>query len=468
MAEDIIFISHANPQDNEFTHWLALSLVQAGFRVWTDITGLVGGEDFWREAESCIRNGTIKFLYVLSRTSNSKDGPLQELQIAKTVARNKKFVDFVIPLAIDDIAHADINIQLTRLNVIPFQNAWASGLSQLLDKLHKDEVPTDASLSPGYVARWWKERRGAVQSVARTFELCSTNFFPVLRRPERLHYYYISDRPFDIDLKLAGLSFPAIMHKDTVVTFADPHDVQSALGLTEGSFDTKTLPFPDFDSPKGRTLTNRERDIRNHAIQLLNLVWPVFLRTRQLPRHEYSQRAMCFYFTKDLVPRDSQSFVRPDGSRSWRGVVGYKSMQSTNRGSRRRWWHFGVSFSPRLTPAFGYIVRPHVLFSDDGTTIWESTERLHSARRSQCKDWWNDDWRDRIFAAVSFLSPGAKSIHLPIGENSHIEVSRTPLILTSPVSYTGPVSRDDALIVALDEEDDLEDDPPTLESADAQ
>ena len=41
-----------------------------------------------------------KVLYVLSRTSNAKDGPLRELQLAQSIARKEKLKDFVIPLEV--------------------------------------------------------------------------------------------------------------------------------------------------------------------------------------------------------------------------------------------------------------------------------------------------------------------------------------------------------------------------------
>ena len=35
---DMVFLSHANPEDNEFTLWLALRLAAEGFPVWCDLT----------------------------------------------------------------------------------------------------------------------------------------------------------------------------------------------------------------------------------------------------------------------------------------------------------------------------------------------------------------------------------------------------------------------------------------------
>jgi hypothetical protein len=71
-GRSMLFISHANPEDNEFTRWLALRLANEGYPVWCDLTKLLGGEDFWEEIEFAIRNRTAKFLFVVSRASNHR------------------------------------------------------------------------------------------------------------------------------------------------------------------------------------------------------------------------------------------------------------------------------------------------------------------------------------------------------------------------------------------------------------
>lgn len=53
--------------------WLSLKLAALGYRVWSDVTKLLGGEDFWRDIEPIIRDSTVKVLYVLSRASNHKE-----------------------------------------------------------------------------------------------------------------------------------------------------------------------------------------------------------------------------------------------------------------------------------------------------------------------------------------------------------------------------------------------------------
>jgi hypothetical protein len=157
----MLFISHANPEDNEFSRWLALQLANEGYPVWCDLTKLLGGEDFWADIEQAIRNKTQKFIYILSRSSNHKPGPLQELQVALGVARQAGLADFVIPLLIDDLPHNEINIQLTRLNAIPFNRGWINGLRALLEKLQKDKVAKDPRFTPNAVAAWWESQASA-------------------------------------------------------------------------------------------------------------------------------------------------------------------------------------------------------------------------------------------------------------------------------------------------------------------
>jgi len=159
---NLLFVSHANPEDNIFSRWLAPQLAKEGYGVWCDQTRLLGGEDFWADIEEAIRKHTCRLLYVLSAASNHKPGPLQELHVAQTVARREGLDDFVISLRVDDtLAHSDINIQLARINAIDFRAGWAIGLRTLLKKLQQDRVQKDARFSAESVASWWQSQFGS-------------------------------------------------------------------------------------------------------------------------------------------------------------------------------------------------------------------------------------------------------------------------------------------------------------------
>ena len=93
--------------------------------------------------------------------------------------------------------------------------------------------------------------------------------------------------------------------------------------------------------------------------------------------------------------------------------------------------------------------------SNDGIHVWGSKEKLHTARRRWFKNWWNSEWRDRLLAAMSYLSSEKESFEIPLGSDVFISVSSSPLIFLSPVTYSN--SRD-VLLEAEIEEGNLLDD----------
>ncbi len=180
---DILFLSHANPEDDQVTSWLALQLAREGYAVWCDLTKLLGGEAFWDDIQAAIERRTAKFLYVLSRNSNSKDGPLAELTVARDVEKKLQLRDFIIPLHIDDLPHNEMHILLRRLNTIPFRKSWAAGLNQLVQKLRKQKVPTKRTFGPKAVSEWWESHFSAETGIQRWIEEILSNYFATEYKP---------------------------------------------------------------------------------------------------------------------------------------------------------------------------------------------------------------------------------------------------------------------------------------------
>ena len=444
---DMVFLSHANPEDNNFTFWLALQLAREGYPVWCDLTELLGGEDFWSDAELAIRDRAVKLIYVLSRTSNDKEGPLQELQLAKNVARDERLRDFIIPALIDDLPHRRSNIQLARINAIPFAASWAQGLQTLLAKLEKDRVPKSPRFSPSTVATWWRSRFSADQGVQNEPEDYLTNWFPIRSLPGRFYLHGLKRAGIGrLDIS-ADLPYPAFTHNRFLVSFAPAEDFAAHLAPPLSIEDTYVVPIsgPETPIPALRSLDRRQT--RNFVIRLLNLAWDQMIRERRLPTYELSGGTRCVYFTRGLARNDSITFVGVLGQRTYRKVVG-KRLNAH--------WHFAIQAKPLVHPTPVYLVKPHVLFSDDGSRIWESKRRLHRARRTHCRNWWNPEWRDRILATMTWLSNGAGSLEIPLARDLAIEVLASPLTFTSPVSYKDP---DKELPPLFDRVvDDIEDD----------
>jgi len=207
---DMLFVSHANPEDNQFALWLTLRLAADGFPVWCDLTKLLGGEDFWKDAEAAIRTRTIKFLYVLSKTSNTKDGPRSELQIAINVAKAQKIKDFVIPLHTDDLPHTEINVLLAKLIAVPFEAGWARGYQQLLEKLEREGVPKKANFGPAAVGSWWREQFSPERGVSQASEKYRSNWFPINSVPT-LHLHTLQRSAVGLLEPETALPYPSFM-----------------------------------------------------------------------------------------------------------------------------------------------------------------------------------------------------------------------------------------------------------------
>lgn len=65
--------------------------------MWCDVVRLKGGDDFWRDIENAIRQHTQRFVFVVSKESNQKQGTLQELSVASGIARQLNDTGFIIP-----------------------------------------------------------------------------------------------------------------------------------------------------------------------------------------------------------------------------------------------------------------------------------------------------------------------------------------------------------------------------------
>ena len=452
---DMVFLSHANPEDNEFARWLSLQLAKCGYPVWCDLTKLLGGETFWSDIEQALRTRTVKFLYVLSKTSNIKDGPLSELHVAANVKRDEKLHDFIIPLLIDDLPHRDINIQLARLTTVNFRKGWAQGLKDLLEKLESEGVQKRSDFSPSAVAAWWRTQHSAAQGITNRREEHLSNWFPIRGLPKIISLHQVSGWPNnEKEASVLNTDFSAIRHDRYIVTFADSKAFQSDYEIE------KTHAYCSEDLIAGAidgALLDRSQ-ARNLTSYLLKDAWERGMRSRQFPEYELSNRTKCFWFQKNAVRDDTIHFTGVDGRRTTRQVVGFKSLKATKDGLiPKRYWHYGFQAKASLYPFVGFSLKSHVLFTNDGFTLWDDKDRLHKARRNQCSMWWNPKWRDLLLATMSHLSGGAKTIPVEIAPEQTIEVEIHPLQFTAPVTFQDhPLPEEADAVTTDDTEDDDE------------
>jgi len=190
----VVFVGHANPEDNAFVTWLSLRLTREGYRVWCDVVRLRGGDDFWKDVEAAIRNHTRKFIFVTSRVSNQKQGTLQELAVASGVARQLDNTNFVTAVKIDDLPFSEHNIQINRLTALTFTSGWAHGFAELLKTREDAPVSRPEEIGPAAIASWWNTNRLNRNILRSAPESLWTNWFPLVGLPKTLWMWRVPEQ----------------------------------------------------------------------------------------------------------------------------------------------------------------------------------------------------------------------------------------------------------------------------------
>lgn len=449
-----VFICYSQQESTDFPRWLALQLINNGYSVWCDTLNLIAGEGSAEEREHILADETCKFLFVLTETSNSERQALMDLQLAYDQARSRGLRDFIVPLELEDLK-SDEHILLEANMPIQFSKGWARGLHLLLKRLEHDGVPQDLSANPTEAARIWRKQFDPEEGVLQVPEEHFSNWFPV-QLPDRLYFHELC--------RTAGggigsitipsdLPFPGFQHSIHLVTFADGDEFAKALGPFISVKSSRSVSPTDFlEGAYDHSLVSPEH-AWDFLTRLLNQAWQMHFDGTKLGSYQLSSRQKCYFFHKNYgLGRVHYKGI--DHHKTWRYLVGRR---------KTGYWHFAFHGRAMLHPISAYLVRSHVLFSDDGLQIWGSEKRLHRARRRWCRNWWNDHWRDRLLASMSFVSDAHSVMAMPVGSHVSLDVSCMPTSFVSPVSYRNP---DDGIIVAdteelergIETEDDFEDD----------
>lgn len=447
LKRNMIFVSHATPEENEFARWLALQLANEGYAVWCDLTKLLGGEDFWKDIQEAIRTRSIRFLFVLSRASNAKDGTLQELACAKAVAASLKSTvrDFIIDLKVDDLPYSEVDIEIQRLNHISFRSSWADGLAKLLKKLAEDAVPKDPRFNPEAVASWWRSQPtlSASQGLLETPETQLSNWFRIERFPETVWCHNVTrHKPGKLDFDITRLSYPAAKATDlSFLSFASAEQI-------DGELDSSVY-IQSSQSIKVKDVLARKHPLGYHLVNMLRQGWERMMETGDLSVQRVHPQPSRYYFTKDKISDDRMFFMGVNGKRTYRDMVGFATKLGT-----RRYWHYAISGKPELFPFPHLVIRGHVLFSDSGGPLWDDAKKAAKARRNQCKTWWNDEWRDRMLAMTTHLKDADGVISIPMSPDCTVKLYGEPETFLSPVSYQSVAEMDEALDDYFDDEDE--------------
>lgn len=448
----ILFISHANPEDNPAASWFATQLTLLGYEVWCDLKSTRGGEsDFWLKVQNAIENDAVKFIYLLSNTScdlEKKKGIYKELQTADNLKRN----NFIIPVVIEKLTRSKPILISTSI-YIDGEN-WSAGLHGLVERLNEDGVVKRADIDFEKISSWWPA--ASVEKIIRsdTDDDLVTNVLGIKAIPENIHFLKVlSERNLLTGferLRSALPSHPAFYaHGDYAITFANQFDLaQLTPGLEfETAYVANTRDFLD----SGHKETGMPADIaRNITTYLVGQAWDRFMQSKNLSTKTTGRSRRSIWYPRDgLVPNNKASVAEAGKRKVSIQLVGtVKHFTKTYR------WHFGVYPTVDLRVHQGIILSPKAVISlphrrsanDLGSALDETKSApflVDDKKVLKALNWWNKAWRQKLLALASWLSDGRPEIVIPVGYQQ-IVVSSEPQNHTATKSFVE--MSDDAVI----------------------
>jgi hypothetical protein len=438
VSRSLLFISHANPEDNGAASWFATQLSLLGYEVWCEVKNTHAGESgLWLKVQKKIENEAAKFIFILSNASRDfekKQGIYKEVQAASNTMRN----NFIIPLRIEKLSGSVPIIISPDLHVN--SENWAHGLRELQKRLLEDGVPKARTLEYERIKSWWpavSAREALVK--AESCEIDS-NVFPFQALPPNIHFLNVKSE----GNRLSGLNqikgalsaaLPFSVNGQHAISFARANDY---LELTQGFdiADDHVLSTVEF-LEKGHAEINIAADTaRNTMTYLIAASLEGHLAARGLSSKalRYSRRKIWFP-AHGLINKNSYRYADGDKRPApvWFG--------GTVTSFRKKYaWHFAVQPAVDLHTHLGVLLSPKIIVSKVyDSAAGEKPVPIDDVRIGKKLGWWNDDWRKKMLAFMHWLSDGRDVAHIPIGYQA-ILLSTLPKTETSPLSY---LERDD-------------------------
>lgn len=251
-------------------------------------------------------------------------------------------------------------------------------------------------------------------------EIYDSNWFSILSFPKELRFHdfeKLMPKGFDV----RELTFPAVRYKNYLCTFAWEYDFMHQLPKTETYNSRHTIRIPteeilssQYDSPFIASF-----ECQRLIVQLLNKAFELRMKSKGVREYPMSNK-VGYWFEKGKLEKDKFNKVQLVGKQKYKN------------------WHFGISAAGKLYPFPVLMVSSHIYFTQEGTLPIESKSIQHAARRRQGKNWWNDDWRNKLLAFIKYLSDDESSFYLEAGSEEKIHVSNEPVQFIGQVSYNIP------------------------------
>ena len=449
-GRETIFITHAAPEDNQFALWLSAKLALAGYRVWVDRNRLRGGHDFWDEIERVLRTEAVKQIVVFTANVR-KSGVKKELALGEVMKAKLDDANFMIGIRNDLSEFGDAPPELLRGNILNAFPNWHDCLKDLIEALDQYGVPRDAGPDAALLNLILAAREDGRRFVINTPEAALTNWFPI-NPPERIRYFRFDGLQEHMQAWRRECRVPHVNQGRLTASFADPVSFLAASAFEPSMVEAYDLPFSEFIDGSSLGPYGDRNAARRDVSNLLRQHFNNAASDRGLLPFEFAN-GETGGLSDGLIPGNKVTCQAPDGRRIRRSVSGkFKAMR----------WHLCLVAKPRIWPFLVYRLHANIVLSIDGRSAM-SGDKTHARRRRLTRSWWNDVWRDRLLAGMSFLAEGKDTLAIKAGATP-FSVAAWPLLADLPVSYEAtdaplPSEEDeDGNIVPSAELDDRSDD----------
>lgn len=456
---DTIFISHATPDDNEFSIWLASRLELMGYNVWIDKNELLGGEKFWEKIDLVIRNEAVKFLLVYSekillngQAGKLKDGVYKEFSLAESIAKqHPDLTDFITLLKIDYSAH-NLFIGADRLNKIPFTDNWGKGLELLIEKLNKDGIKTNQQEKQTDFSEWYLNNLSVKNPIVPKKELFYTNWWGVDSFPETFFIIRFENETQAKTVFDQNQTYPISLIANCISSFERNLNfivVRGNENIEVQPKETHIIKTSDLLLGFDKQSFPTHKDALNHFKKLFKRALHLFLKQKHLYWYELANKSIAYYHTFQSLPTSKVSFFYPFSSArkpKRKNLLGkYLTLGR---------WHFAISMRPILEPVLGFSVKSHIVFTKDGFKAWEDKDVVHSHRRKKGKRMFNEEWRDLLIGFINSLKDENDLIEINISQELVIKMKNNVELFWSEVGYNDPDDATRQEIFIEDEEEE--------------
>lgn len=431
-----MFISHANPEDNNFVRWLGAKLSAMGYEVWADVMRLGGGVDWARELESALRKRSIKMLLVCTPVGLEKQGVRNEIEIAVNVARQLGDAEFIVPLRLEPF---EAPFRIAQAQYIDFSGGWVSGLAELSELLVEKKVPRGNS---GPMQTWLDAHATGSAKLAAKPEPLLSNWLQLASQPDQIHY---SEPPSGLPLERfqdrTSHKWPVVPHRGGVISFAVP-DEFGYMGLELPGKLQASLPTEEFLEEGWKTLGIDAYQARRMFSDLGAQGFDRLCASRELKAAVGSGNRASWWGDIKTAPIGK---VRFDWGfrRGARQIVGQSAKRNVH-------WHYALNAQLRTAPVRHIRLSARLVFSDNGLDALTDHRRAHTLRRSLAKGWRNARWRDMLCAFLWWVTDERSEMKLPVSNGGFLSAHVPPMPFSCPVS------------VADGDEDFFDDDDPDI------